>query len=102
MMIAICMGEYSTIQSYAANFLSAPGRLDHGFDMVEVAMQRIAADGGDPIHRARTTIFERFRAGHVARFLELARVRAQVAVADVEQALELRESQLLAHRQRAH
>src|SRR5215475_9910326 len=67
--------------------------------MIEVAVEGTAPERGQPVHRLRTALGEGFRAAEVLGFLELARVRAQVAVAYVEERLELAEAELLAHRE---
>src|SRR5271156_4100412 len=94
MMIATCMR--------AGSALGAPRGFDHRLDMLEVAQQRLAADGGNAIDGLGSTRLERLRAFDVAGFLQLARVRSQVAVACVEKCLELIEGQLIIHRDSAH
>src|SRR5579863_10426251 len=90
MMIATCMAS------------SAPGCLDNGLDMLEVAQQCPLSDRCNAVLGLRSSVLEGLRAHHIARFFELASVRAQVAVAHVEQGLELVEAQLLVHGKGTH
>src|SRR5690606_40507389 len=78
------------------------GCLDDGFHMIEIAVERIAAALSHSVYGLRAAILERLRAREIARLFQLACVSAQVAVADVEQRLELAERELVAHRERAH
>src|ERR1700730_12242479 len=78
------------------------GGLDHGLDVVKVAMQRSLPERRESIDRLRTTIFKGLGTGQVFRLFELAGVRAQVAVADLKQLFELVERELLPHRQSTH
>src|ERR1700730_8093534 len=78
------------------------GGLDHGLDVVKVAMQRSLPERRESIDRFGTAIFERLRTGQVFRLFELAGMRTQVAVADAKQLLELVERELLPHRQSTH
>src|SRR3984957_17941207 len=67
MMIATCMT------------LRAPRGFDDGLDVLEIAQQGFLPLLGDPVLRFRPAGLEGFRAHHVARFLEFARMSAQVA-----------------------
>src|SRR5690242_20434219 len=107
MMIATCIGvaESFVLQSkWVKNFAtSGPARrLDHRFDVLEVAMQRFASRGGDAVLGLRAAALERFRALDVTRFLELARVRREVAVAHIEERLQLVEGEAFVDREGAH
>src|ERR1700691_1226820 len=80
----------------------APRGLDDGLDMLEVAQQGFFPDRCNAVLRSRSTGLERLGAHYIARFLELARVSAQIAVADVEQGFEFVEGELLVHGERTH
>src|SRR6185312_12151368 len=67
----------------------SPRRLDDRLDMLEIAVERLAAHGRQPVLRLRPPSGEGFGALDVACLLELARMGAQVAVADIEQRLQL-------------
>src|ERR1022692_1534268 len=83
--------------------MSGPARgLDHGFDVIEISIQGASAERSEPVDGFGTAIFEGFRASQILRLLEFAGMRAQIAVADIEQRFEFGERQLLTHRQRAH
>src|SRR5579863_6752651 len=70
--------------------------------MVEVAVKCGASGGGETVDGLGAATVEGLQAADVLGFLELARVGAQVAVADIEQGLELAEGKLVAYRERAH
>src|SRR5436309_13517115 len=74
---------------------------DQRFHVVEVALERPPAEGGESVFRLGDSGLERFVARDVAGVLELARVDAEIAVARLEQGLELVEGETLAHRERA-
>src|SRR6202035_1631569 len=76
--------------------------LDHRFYMVEVPVECAASRGGQPVERLRAPLLEAFRTAYVSCFLKLARVGAQISIADVELCFELTESELVADRERAH
>src|SRR6185437_5897502 len=78
------------------------GRLDDRLDVLEITVERLAAHGRQPVLRLRPPSGEGFGALDVACLLELARMGAQVAVADIEQRLQLVESELRIHGERAH
>src|SRR6202030_1121130 len=78
------------------------GGLDHGLDVVKVAMQRSLPERRESIDRPGTALFKGLGTGQVFRLFELAGVRTQVAVTDVKQLLELVERELLPHRQSTH
>src|SRR5207247_9788423 len=77
-------------------------RADQRFHVVEVALERPPAEGGESVFRLGDSGLERLDARDVLRVLELARVDAEIAVARLEQRLELVERETLAHRERAH
>src|SRR5579859_5068848 len=79
-----------------------PGRLDDRFDMLQVSQQRFAADLSDAVTGFGTARFKGLRAGDVTGFLELARMGAQVAIADIEQRLQFVEGEFVVRRQSAH
>src|ERR1700722_14655796 len=72
MMIAMCTGS------------TAPRRLDHRLDVLEVAQQSLFADRRNAVLRLRSASLEDLRAHDIAGFFEFARMGAQVAVAHVE------------------
>src|SRR5436190_4327456 len=77
-------------------------RADQRFHVVEVALERPPAEGGESVFRLGDSGLERLDARDVSRVLELARVDAEIAVARLEQRLELVEREALAHGERAH
>src|SRR6266576_6929141 len=77
-------------------------RADQRFHVVEVALERPPAEGGESVFGFRDAACERLVAGDVVRVLELARVDAEVAVARLEQRLELVERETVADREGAH
>src|ERR1700726_179186 len=79
-----------------------PGRLDDRFDMLQVLEQRLSADLSDAVAGFWTPRFEGLRARDVTRFLELAGMGAQVAVADIEQRFQFVEGEFVVRRERAH
>src|SRR5260221_1653034 len=79
-----------------------PGRLDDRFDMLQVLEQRLSADLSDAVAGLGTPRFEGLRAGDVTRFLELAGMGAQVAVADIEQRFQFVEGEFFVGRESAH
>src|SRR5258708_36863371 len=70
--------------------------------MLQIAQQGLLPDRSDAVFRLRPAGFEGLRADHIARFFELARMGAQVAVAPIEQGLELVEGEPFIHRQGTH
>src|ERR1700731_5220318 len=78
------------------------GSLDDGLAVVKVAMQRSLPERRESIDRPGAAIFKRLRTGEVFRLFELAGMRTQVAVADVEQLLELVEREFRPQRQSTH
>src|SRR2546426_282966 len=72
------------------------------FHVVEVALERPPAEGGESVFRLGDSGLERLVACNVFRVLELARVHAEIAVARLQQRLELVERESLADRERAH
>src|SRR5215469_5550516 len=81
--------------------LAAHG-FDDGFDVREIAVERLAAGGRQAVLRSRSPSFEALAAADVAGVLELARMRAQVSVRHVEQRLQIIESERLVHGEGAH
>src|ERR1700735_2759638 len=81
---------------------AAAGGLDDRLDVVEVAVEGRAPRGAQAIDGLGTAAIEGLEAGDVLGLFELARMRTQIAVADVEEGFQLAESQLLAHRERTH
>src|SRR3569833_3128787 len=77
-------------------------RLDDSLDVLEVAMQRFAAHLREPVLGPWPAALEGLRTVDIAGFFQLARVRAQVAVAHLEQLLQLIERKLLIDRERTH
>src|ERR1700722_2624029 len=87
--------NYSATQSRCAKkyaFLALARCANQGFHVVQVTLQRATA-------RRRQTVFclgqpsiKRFRANDIVRFLELARVHAQIAIRGLQQGLQLIES----------
>src|ERR1700694_173210 len=75
---------------------------DQRFHVVEIALERPPAEGGEAVFRLGDAPGERLGAGDVFRVLEFARMDAQVAIRGLEQPLELVERETLAHRQGAH
>src|SRR5215469_13026104 len=69
--------------------------------MVEVALERAPPGRSQPIVGLGEPSFEVFIAGNVTRFLELARVNAEVSVGRAQQSFEVIEAERLIHRQRA-
>ena len=65
-------------------------------------MQSLAAHRGQTIFGLRPPAFERLGTADVACFLQLACMRAEIPITDLEQRLELIEGELLVDRQRAH
>jgi len=65
-------------------------------------MQGFTSRDGDAVFGFRAPAFERLGAFEVAGFFELARVRGEIAVADIEQRLQLVEREALVHGERAH
>src|SRR6185437_2301564 len=80
----------------------SPRRLDDRLDVLEIAVESLTADGRQAVFRLRASPGERLRALDVAGLLELARMRAQIAIADIEQRLQLIEGELRVHREGAH
>src|SRR6266516_911758 len=72
------------------------------FHVVEVALERPPAEGGESVFRLGDSGLERLVACNVFRVLELACVHAEIAVARLQQRLELVERETLADRERAH
>src|SRR3954471_15610792 len=70
--------------------------------MIEIALERPPAEGGETVFGFGDAVFERLLAADVLRVFELARVDAEVAVARLEQRLELVEGEAFAYRERAH
>ena len=68
--------------------------------MAEIAIERFFASGGDAVIRARHATIETFAALDVAGVFELARVHAEIAVAGLQDRLELVEGQPFVHRER--
>src|SRR5690349_14324797 len=73
--------------------LAASRSMDEGLHVVQVALQRLAAGGGEAVLRARHAAVEGLGAGDVAGVLELARVHAEVAVRGLEQPLKVVEGE---------
>src|SRR5258708_18554979 len=69
--------------------LSPAGRLDDGFHVVEVPLQRAAARGRERVLRLRHPPVERLLRVDVAGILELAGVDPDVAIGRLEDALPL-------------
>src|SRR3984957_12834429 len=90
MMIATCIES------------DTPRGLDDCLDMLQVAQQGLLPDRCNAVLRSRSAGLEGLCAHDIARFLELARVSAQIAVADVEQGFEFIEGELLVHGERTH
>src|SRR5881394_49637 len=103
MMIATCREVLCFIKLNLKKKSVSPraGGADQRFHVVEIALQRAPAMRGEAILGLGHAPGERLHAGHVLRFLELARVHAQVAVGRVEQAFELVERETLIHGERA-
>src|SRR5216110_916240 len=78
------------------------GGVNQRFHVIQVALQRAPPGGGEAILGLRNPPLERLGARDVLRFLEPARVYAQVAVRGLEQGLELVEAQRIVHGERAH
>src|SRR5205809_719749 len=78
------------------------GRADQGFHVVEVALQRAAAQRRQPVLGLGDPARERFATGDVLRLLELACVHAQIAVRRLEEGFQLVERQRVVARQRTH
>src|ERR1051325_6289903 len=81
---------------------ACPRRANQRFHVIEVALERPPAEGGEAVFGLGNAGLERLVARDIARVLQLARVHAQVAVGRLEQRLELVEGELLAHGERAH
>src|SRR5579859_3461007 len=79
-----------------------PGRFDDRLDMLQVAQQSLPADLSDAVARFGAPRLEGLRAGDVTRFFELARMSAQIAVADVEQRFQFVEGEFFVRRESAH
>src|SRR5579864_5927154 len=70
--------------------------------MIKISIQRCATLGRDSIRALWSSTLKGLRTGQILGVLQLASVRAQVPVADVEQQLELAKADLVAHGKRAH
>src|SRR5882672_9622242 len=70
-------------------------RADQRFHVVEVALERPPAEGGESVFGLGDAPRERLVARDVLRVLELARVHAEIAVARFEQRLQLVERETL-------
>src|SRR5260370_23954721 len=70
--------------------------------MLQIAQQGLLPDRRDAVFRLRSAGFEGLRAYDIARFFELARMGAQIAVAHVEQGLEFVEGEPFIHGERTH
>src|SRR5260370_42349824 len=79
-----------------------PGCFDDCLDMLQVPQQSLSADLSDAVARLGAPRFEGLRAGDVTRFFELARMGAQVAVADIEQRFQFVEGEFFVGRESAH
>src|SRR5258705_12475555 len=77
-------------------------RADQRFHVIEIALERPPAEGGESVFGFGDAALERLVARDVLGVLELARVDAEIAVARFEQRLQLVEREALAHRERAH
>src|SRR2546423_4449937 len=77
-------------------------RANQRFHVIEVALERPPADGGETVFGFGDAGFERLLAADVLRVFELARVHAEVAVARLQQRLELVEGEALAYGEGAH
>src|SRR6185437_8675255 len=90
MMMAICIVDsLCDTKLMGKKRLAAARRLDHRLDMIEVAVERAPAQRRQAVDRLGAPLLEGLRAGEVLRFLELSRMRAQIAVADFEQRFQL-------------
>src|SRR5262249_3451540 len=98
----LCFAELICAPTPVLEYSRPARRFDDSLDVLEVAVQRLAADRRQAIFGLRPAPLEGLGAGDVAGLLELARVRAEIAVADLEQRLRLVEGQLPVARQRAH
>src|SRR6266508_2963691 len=76
-------------------------RANQRFHVIEIALERPPAEGGESVLRLGDAPGERLVAGHVARVLQLARVDAEIAVGRLEQRLQLVERDAVTHRERA-
>src|SRR6202166_5073272 len=74
--------------------------MDDRFYVIEVALERPLAGGGQPILGLRQAADERLVALDVTGLFELARVHAEVAVGGAQEALEVVEAQPLVHGKR--
>src|SRR6185437_7261184 len=101
MMIAMCR-ELCFIKYMGKFFLSVARGANQRFHVGEVAFERVAAAGGEPVFGAGHAAFEFFLDGDVAGVFQLAGVDAEIAVGGFEQLLELGESQHVVHGERAH
>src|SRR3989441_12961400 len=79
-----------------------PRHANQRFHVVEVALERPPAEGGESVFRLRNAACERLVARDVLGVLELARVDTEIAIARLEQRLELVEREAVAHGERAH
>src|SRR5690349_15035267 len=78
------------------------GGFDYGLHMIQITVQGSSATRRQPVDRLRAPVGKGLGASEVFGFFELACMRAQVAVANIEQCFQLAEGELLANRQRAH
>src|SRR5262249_53250528 len=79
----------------------AAGRADDRLHVIEVALERPAASGGQPVFRLRAAALEGLGARHVLGVLELSGVDAQVPVGRLHQCLEFVEGERVGGRQGA-
>src|SRR5258705_9750921 len=80
----------------------AASRVDQRFHVIEIALERPPAEGGESVFGLGNAPLERFGADDVFGILELARVHAQIAVGCLQERFQLVERETLTHRQRAH
>src|SRR5271157_2772553 len=90
---------YFVWQSEPTNFLSLPRRPDQRFHVIQVAFQRPAPPGGQPVFRFGQPPVKRFCAHDVVRLLEFPSVHAQVPIRCLQQGLQLVERQRTIHGQ---
>src|SRR5438128_11625109 len=80
---------------------AVPGGADQRLHMVQIALQRAATRGREPVLGLRDASLERLGAHDILGRFELPRVHAQVAVRRLQQPLEFLAAQRRVHRERA-
>src|SRR5688500_15738626 len=78
---------------------AVPRRVNEGFHVIEIPLERAAAERRQAILGPRHPPLERLRARDVLRILELPRMDAEVSVARLHQPLQVVEAEQVVHRE---